>query len=66
MKNKYDVVVPFSGYSRGTISYRVEASSKEEALNLVRDGEGEMYSRDIHRDDTERYMEYADVYEVKA
>lgn len=58
MKKIYRVQVPYSGYSRGYVTYEVEAESEEEAVkdagygrevfdNIVRD------DRDFEWDDAE-------------
>lgn len=48
----YDVTVEFSGYVRGTKTFRVTASSEQEALELYRET-GECVETAITRDDTE-------------
>lgn len=52
-KQTYVVSVPFSGRVRGIRDYSVSASSEEEALELVRNGEyDDVFDTHIHRDDT--------------
>lgn len=61
-ESMYEINVPFSGYVRGVRVYSVQASTKEEALEKVRncdygDARVETYT---HRDDTEE--DYEDAY----
>jgi hypothetical protein len=52
-KKEYIVTRDYSGYVRGYATYRVLASSKEEALENWYDGTE--LSNEIVRDDTETY-----------
>lgn len=48
---KYKVDMEWSGYSRGTLTYIIEAKSEDEAKEIWCEGEKTHY--DVVRDDTE-------------
>jgi len=62
MEEYYEVEVPYSGYVRGDIIYKVKATSKLEAVILVKEHKGEEVTRNIIRDDTSEELDYAECY----
>jgi hypothetical protein len=60
---KYEVIVDWSGYSRGYTTYVVEADNKQDAKDKVSDGEVSG-TRHIVRDDTESLFDDMCVTEI--
>jgi len=52
---KFLVTTEWSGYSRGTATYEVEAETADEARELL--FEGKQINREVVRDDTESEIE---------
>ena len=62
MAEVYVFKVPYEGYSRGDAIMKVEADSKEEALEIVKNGGGYLDYLEPIRDDTDKDFEEAEEY----
>jgi len=62
---KYQITLPFCGYLRGFDTYEVEAASREDAVDMVEEGDIESTDRQVVRDDREHFWEDMEIEEVK-
>lgn len=57
---KFEITVPYRETVHGVTTYRLEADSKEKAIEMLQESDGYLYYYDQEADHSEHYEEFWD------